>query len=44
MHKFGIWKPETDSQTLPTEVSPMLEKQKKYTIQDDLKTYKKDRI
>ena len=38
MHKCGMWKPETDNQTLRPEVPSMKEQHKKYKIHDNIKT------
>ena len=39
MYKCDMSKPEIDNETLPPEVPPMEEQQKKYNIWDNIKYY-----
>ena len=38
MQKYGMWKPETDNQTLPPRMLPMEGQQKKNNMQSDTKS------
>ena len=38
MHKCSMWKTDTDNQTLPQGVPPIEREQKKYNIQNNIKT------